>query len=90
MDDRVALCNKPGAVCPPVAHTMSNRMMDLAPTILQWWYSKATPSDTFVLGPSGACRHNHALSLDTNGRRHVCVSLARRDCLQASATPTQR
>jgi hypothetical protein len=22
-------------VCPPVAHTISNRMMDLAPTILQ-------------------------------------------------------
>ena len=53
MDTRIALCNKPGAVCPPVTHTMSNRMMDLAPTILHWWYSKATPSDSFVLGPSG-------------------------------------
>jgi|EP01047_Picozoa_sp_COSAG01_P005567 hypothetical protein len=53
MDARIALCNKPGAVCPPVAHTMSNRMVDLAPTILQWWYSKATPSDSFILGPSG-------------------------------------
>lgn len=53
METRVALCNKPGAVCPPIAHTMSNRMMDLAPTILQWWYSKATPADSFVLGPSG-------------------------------------
>eukprot|EP01043_Picozoa_sp_COSAG02_P024517 COSAG02_NODE_1341_length_13172_cov_324.630001_7_plen_93_part_00 len=43
MDDRVAECSKPGAVCPPVAHTISNRMLDLAPTILQWWYSRATP-----------------------------------------------
>jgi hypothetical protein len=53
MDARVALCRKPGAVCPPVAHTMSNRLLDLAPTILQWWYSRATPSDSFLMGPSG-------------------------------------
>ena len=53
MDDRVAECSKPGAVCPPVAHTMSNRLLELAPTILQWWYARATPADSFILGPSG-------------------------------------
>ena len=53
MDDRVAECSKPGAVCPPVAHTISNRLMNLAPTILQWWYDRATPADSFLMGPSG-------------------------------------
>ena len=53
MDDRVAACSKPGAVCPPVAHTMSNRLLNLAPTVLQWWYDRATPSDSFLMGPSG-------------------------------------
>lgn len=53
MDDRVAECSKPGAVCPPVAHTMSNRLLNLAPTILQWWYERATPADAFIMGPSG-------------------------------------
>ena len=61
MGARVALCSKPGAVCPPVAHTMSNRMMDLAPSILQWWYSKATLADSFVLGPSGECSDSDAV-----------------------------
>ena len=53
MDDRVVECSKPGAVCPPVAHTMSSRLLNLAPTILQWWYDRATPADSFILGPSG-------------------------------------
>ena len=53
VDDRVADCSKQGAVCPPVAHTISNRLLNLAPTILQWWYDRATPADSFLMGPSG-------------------------------------
>jgi hypothetical protein len=35
--ERAKICSEPGAVCPPVSHTMSNRLVNLAPSILQWW-----------------------------------------------------
>jgi hypothetical protein len=50
---RAASCALPGAVCPPVAWTMSNRLKEIAPVILRWWYARATPSDSFLMGPSG-------------------------------------
>ena len=28
-------------------------MAELAPVILRWWYRRATPADSFLLGPSG-------------------------------------
>ena len=28
-------------------------LRDLAPAVLLWWYSRATPADSFLLGPSG-------------------------------------
>ena len=28
-------------------------MTELAPVILRWWYQRATPADSFLLGPSG-------------------------------------
>ena len=79
---RADACEKPGAVCPPLAWTISNRfermprpacsvatswlnyilsylgrclyrLSELAPVILRWWYQRATPADSFLLGPSG-------------------------------------
>ena len=50
---RAASCALPNAVCPPVAWTMSNRMKEIAPVILRWWFARATPSDSFIFGPSG-------------------------------------
>ena len=28
-------------------------MAELAPVILRWWFKRATPADSFLLGPSG-------------------------------------
>ena len=38
MEQRVQLCAQPGPVCPPLSWTMSNRLADFAPFILQWYY----------------------------------------------------
>jgi hypothetical protein len=53
-------CAKPGAVCPPLAWTMSNRMMDIAPVILRWWYGRATPADAFIMGPPSPGHYSHS------------------------------
>jgi hypothetical protein len=38
MEQRVQLCAQPGSVCPPLSWTMSNRLAEFAPFILQWYY----------------------------------------------------
>ena len=51
--ERVRVCAAPGALCPPIGWTMSNRLAEWAPAILRWYYENATPSDSFLMGPSG-------------------------------------
>ena len=38
MQQRVALCAQPGAACPPLTWTISNRLAEFAPFLLQWYY----------------------------------------------------
>lgn len=30
-----------GAICPPLSWTISNRLLDLAPAVLRWYYDQA-------------------------------------------------
>lgn len=55
MTERVAACAAPGARCPPLSWTLSNRMADVAPAVVRWFYAQAaaTGRDSFLLGPSG-------------------------------------
>ncbi|CAE7815866.1 unnamed protein product [Symbiodinium sp. KB8] len=49
MEERLALC-------PPVGWTISNRLMELAPTVLRWFFAAANrtrDADSFLMGPSG-------------------------------------
>jgi len=61
MEERLALCAKDrglgsSAVCPPVGWTISNRLMEFAPTVLRWFFAAAkrtNDADSFLMGPSG-------------------------------------
>ncbi|CAE7692772.1 unnamed protein product [Symbiodinium sp. CCMP2592] len=66
MEERLALCAKDrgsgsSAVCPPVTSppvgwTISNRLMEFAPTVLRWFFAAANrtrDADSFLMGPSG-------------------------------------
>ena len=64
MEERLALCAKSvveaskasQASCPPVGWTISNRLMEFAPTVLRWLYAAAQRTggrDSFLMGPSG-------------------------------------
>ncbi|CAE7227035.1 unnamed protein product, partial [Symbiodinium sp. CCMP2456] len=49
MEERLALC-------PPVGWTISNRLMEFAPTVLRWFFAAANRTghaDSFLMGPSG-------------------------------------
>eukprot|EP01084_Bolivina_argentea_P262687 444320_1 len=59
MEERMGLCapaNRSNNICPSVAWTISNRLIDLAPHIIYWFYNmsnKITLVDSFLMGPSG-------------------------------------
>lgn len=38
MDRRRQLCAQPGATCPPLTWTISNRLAQFAPFLLQWYF----------------------------------------------------
>ncbi len=42
MLQRVQVCARPGAECPPLAWTISNRLAEFAPFVLQWYYKYAS------------------------------------------------
>lgn len=51
-DKRHASCQT-DANCPPIAWTLSNRLMEYAPDALDWFHKAATEQDAFIMGPSG-------------------------------------
>jgi hypothetical protein len=62
MEKRLALCStssKPSAsastACPPMTWTLSNRLLDFAPSVLRWYFAAVnrTGNDAFLMGPSG-------------------------------------
>ena len=38
MERRVQLCSQPGATCPPLTWTISNRLAEFAPFLLHWHF----------------------------------------------------
>lgn len=38
MQRRVELCSLPGSLCPPMTWTISNRLAEFAPFLLQWYF----------------------------------------------------
>ncbi len=55
MDQRLAICKDADPECPPLAWSISPHLPDIAPDVLQWYYTAArsTGADYFVLPPSG-------------------------------------
>lgn len=59
MNERINLCspsNRSNNICPKFGWTISNRLIDLAPHIIYWFYNisnKITNVDSFLMGPSG-------------------------------------
>lgn len=51
-DKHIAACGA-DADCPPIAWTLSNRLMEYAPDVLAWFHKTATSRDAFLMGPSG-------------------------------------
>ncbi len=43
MERRRQLCAQPGATCPPLTWTISNRLADFAPFLLQWYFRYPLP-----------------------------------------------
>ena len=43
MEHRRQLCAQPGATCPPLTWTISNRLADFAPFLLQWYFRCLSP-----------------------------------------------
>ncbi len=43
MENRRQLCAQPGATCPPLTWTISNRLADFAPFLLQWYFRYLLP-----------------------------------------------
>ena len=48
MQQRLALCAQPGAECPPLTWTISNRLAEFAPFLLQWYYRWSSATGTTV------------------------------------------
>jgi len=38
MERRIELCAQPGATCPPMTWTISNRLAEFGPHLLQWYF----------------------------------------------------
>ena len=43
MEQRRQLCAQPGATCPPLTWTISNRLAEFAPFLLQWYFRCLVP-----------------------------------------------
>lgn len=41
MDERQHICSRPNSVCPPMSWTISNRLQQFSPFVLQWHYRSA-------------------------------------------------
>lgn len=52
LEDRIRACAVDGE-CPPLAWTLSNRLMEYGPDALDWFHKAATAQDAFLMGPSG-------------------------------------
>lgn len=52
LDTRLDAC-RAGSNCPPVAWTLSNRLMEYGPDALDWFHKAAMEQDAFLMGPSG-------------------------------------
>ena len=50
MERRRQLCRQPGATCPPLTWTISNRLAQFAPFLLQWYFRYLSP-----LALTGSC-----------------------------------
>ena len=61
MERRRQLCAQPGASCPPLTWTISNRLAEFAPFLLQWYFRYSTHPPPILWVP-GSCGNWAGLS----------------------------